>query len=221
MDGILWAGIQLKGDDKPLIEVNRGARGARANAQNAKRVMSQVAMGPNEKKCFVHEKQMYSVVCSADGNKFLVVTPEDFPRLTVFEGLDKMKTAFGLYKSDMVKLDEEMTKIAEKYSDRDANKVRAVQKQVDDVKAVMIDNIDKALERGAKIEDVCAETGRLVDEADKFQTGARQIKYQMWKKRIVFIIAGLVLFLVVAFIVILLACRDSSSTINWNKCKSK
>lgn len=222
MEGILWAGIQLKGDDKVLIEVNRGARGARANAQNAKRVLQQVTMGPNEKKCFAHQNQMYNIVTSADTTKFLVVTNEAFPRLTAFEGLEKMKGAFAQFKSDMVKLDEELTKIAEKYSDPDANKVRAVNKQVEEVKAVMIDNIDKVLERGAKIEDVCAETGRLVEEASKFEDGARELKYSMWKKRLLFIFAGIVIFLIIAFIVILLACRDTSGpTFNWDKCKSK
>jgi predicted S18 family serine protease len=217
--GIQYVGIQLVRTEDTHISQ---AVGSRALAQHAKQLLKQVQMGKNEKKSYNHQKFMYSLASDGEGHKYLVVTPEDYPRLTSFECLEQMKRVFAIYKSDVARLDEEVGKLVAKYSDPNANKVAQVRAQVEETKRVMVDNIDQVIARGEKIEDVCAETDRLQNEAAQFQRNARELKHQMWKKKLLYIFAGIVALLIIAFVVILLACRDGNDGIfNWDKCKAK
>jgi vesicle-associated membrane protein 7 len=217
--GIVFAGIQMPRTEEPHLSQQLGSR---ALAQHAKGLLKQVPMGKSEKKSYNHNKHMYCLITDADSVKFLVVTPEDYPRLTSFECLEHMKRAFATYKSDLARLDEEIGRIVAKYSDPNANKVMALKSQVAETRQVMVDNIDRVLERGEKIEDVCAETEQLTREAKRFEDQSRKLKYAMWKKKLVWIFAGVVAFLIIAFVIILLLCRESGKgAVNWDKCKAK
>ena len=85
------------------------------------------------------------------------------------------------------------------------DKVAAVQKQVDEVKNVMIENIEKVLDRGEKIELLVDKTQSLRNSADTFHRQGKQLRRQMWmnnlkmKLLVLFVVAflGFVIFLMV------------------------
>jgi vesicle-associated membrane protein 7 len=217
-DGIQYAAIQLAKAEEPRLEMKPGSRGL---AQHARQLLKQVQMGRNEKKSYVHAKNLYSLSTDQDGTRFLVVTPEDYPRLTSFECLDQMKRVYGTYQASD-RLEEEIGRVVTKYSDPSANKVASVKAQVEETKKVMIDNIDRVIERGERINDVVSETDRLANEANAFQTNARTLKRVMWKKKLLFVGLGIVILLIIIFIVVLLACREPNDGVfNWDKCKAK
>lgn len=60
------------------------------------------------------------------------------------------------------------------------SRVAAVQAAVDGVKAVMVDNIEKVLERGERIELLVDKTDGLRDSAGRFQAAGRQLRQRMW-----------------------------------------
>lgn len=60
--------------------------------------------------------------------------------------------------------------------------ISAVKNQIEDVKGVMVENIEKVLERGEKIELLVDKTDRLNQAAFKFESSSRDLRRAMlWK----------------------------------------
>lgn len=83
-----------------------------------------------------------------------------------------------------------------------ADNIAVVQARIDSVKDIMVENIDRVLERGEKIELLVDKTDRLNQQAFKFEKTARGLKNDLyWRgirnKIIVFVIVLLVIFFIV------------------------
>eukprot|EP00040_Diaphanoeca_grandis_P001212 m.17777 g.17777 ORF g.17777 m.17777 type:complete len:96 (+) comp11670_c0_seq1:51-338(+) len=63
-------------------------------------------------------------------------------------------------------------------SNRD--KLQTTQDQVDEVVGIMKGNMDKVLERDAKLSDLEDTSDKLVDGANRFQVTSKRLKNQMW-----------------------------------------
>jgi vesicle-associated membrane protein 7 len=87
-------------------------------------------------------------------------------------------------------------------SNQPVDKIAVVQAEIDSVKDIMVENIDKLLERGEKIELLVDKTDRLNQQAFKFEKTSRNLKNEIWcqgvrnKCIIVTIIALIILFIV-------------------------
>lgn len=155
---------------------------------------------------------------------FLVVADEAYGRSIPFKFLDHVKddflaswstkaltaAAYSLNTAYGRKLKEHMD-YCEQNPDK-LDKVAAVQKQVDEVKHVMIENIEKVLDRGEKIELLVDKTQSLRNSADTFHRQGKQLRRQMWwnnlkmKLIIFFIIAAII------FVIFLIACKGFQCT---------
>mmetsp|Transcript_1495 Transcript_1495/g.2815 ORF Transcript_1495/g.2815 Transcript_1495/m.2815 type:complete len:224 (+) Transcript_1495:163-834(+) len=60
----------------------------------------------------------------------------------------------------------------------------AVKNQIEDVKGVMVENIERVLERGEKIELLVDKTDRLNQQAFKFEASSRNLRRAMWWKNV-------------------------------------
>ncbi|CAA2935057.1 vesicle-associated membrane 727 [Olea europaea subsp. europaea] len=60
------------------------------------------------------------------------------------------------------------------------SKLSKVQAQITEVKGIMMDNIEKVLDRGEKIELLVDKTENLQFQADNFQRHGRQLRRKMW-----------------------------------------
>jgi hypothetical protein len=60
------------------------------------------------------------------------------------------------------------------------SKVSRVQQQVSEVKEIMMDNIEKVLDRGEKIELLVDKTENLRFQADNFHRTGRALRRRMW-----------------------------------------
>lgn len=75
-----------------------------------------------------------------------------------------------------------------------SSKVLEVEKKVDDVKRVMVDNMEKMLERGERIELLQDKTTLLSDGASRFQGQVRRMRNSFWfqqKKAMFYALGGL------------------------------
>ena len=85
-------------------------------------------------------------------------------------------------------LNEEFSKIIQGRMDyyntagNNVDSISAVQNQIEDVKGVMVQNIEKVLERGEKIELLVDKTDRLNQQAFKFESSSRKLRTAMWWK---------------------------------------
>ncbi|XP_005092540.1 vesicle-associated membrane protein 7 [Aplysia californica] len=83
--------------------------------------------------------------------------------------------------------------------------VAAVQKQVEEVKGVMSQNIERVLERGDRLEDLMDKTEELEAGAATFQRTSRKIQRRyFWKNKKMTIILACILLVVVLVIVLII-----------------
>lgn len=78
--------------------------------------------------------------------------------------------------------------------------------QITEVRGIMMDNIEKVLDRGEKIELLVDKTESLQFQADSFQRQGRQLRRKLWLQNLRFklMVAGGLLFFIL--IVLLIAC---------------
>jgi vesicle-associated membrane protein 7 len=76
-----------------------------------------------------------------------------------------------------------------------------VKNQIEDVKGVMVENIEKVLARGEKIELLVDKTEALNQSAKKFQKASKSLKDAMWWKNVK--MYGMIFMLVTAVVVII------------------
>ena len=100
-------------------------------------------------------------------------------------------------------------------ADRAIDNIGAVKSQIDDVKGVMVQNIEKVLERGEKIELLVDKTDRLNQQAFRFQSSGRNLRRHLyWKKMRCYIALG-----VMALLIVYVA-SVSMCGINYSQCRA-
>ncbi|KAI8030776.1 Vesicle-associated membrane protein 727 [Camellia lanceoleosa] len=87
------------------------------------------------------------------------------------------------------------------------SKLSKLKTQITEVKGIMMDNIEKVLDRGEKIELLVDKTENLQFQADSFQRQGRQLRRKMWLQNLQMklMVGGTVIALIV--ILWLIACK--------------
>jgi len=100
-------------------------------------------------------------------------------------------------------------------ADRAIDNIGAVKSQIEDVKEVMVQNIEKVLERGEKIELLVDKTDRLNQQAFRFESSSRALRRAMyWKKMRCYAIIAVV------SVVVIYAASVSLCGFNFHHCKA-
>lgn len=85
-------------------------------------------------------------------------------------------------------------------ADRGIDSIGVVKSQIEDVKEVMFNNIEKVLERGEKIELLVDKTDRLNQQAFRFESSSRSLRRAMyWQKMRCYITLGVIAVLLIYF----------------------
>lgn len=86
-------------------------------------------------------------------------------------------------------------------------KIKLVQKEIDDTKNVMFSNIDKIIQRGDRLEDIQDRTDQLVNNSSKFKKASQRLKRSMCVKnyKMAALITIIVMIILVFFILIIVA----------------
>eukprot|EP00388_Colpodella_angusta_P016218 GDKJ01040190.1.p1 GENE.GDKJ01040190.1~~GDKJ01040190.1.p1 ORF type:complete len:235 (-),score=43.56 GDKJ01040190.1:204-908(-) len=209
--GIMYAMIAGI-DGSTVAEVSR-VKGN--HSMNAKKVLQSIPKN-SDKRCIAHNNLYYNIV--GDGSFiYLCVTEESFSRVTAFNFLTAIKNnCGGGRKKSPQEMHSQLKKDVDFFSDPKNDKITKIRDDIAQVKEIMIDNIEKILERGDKIDNLVAKTDDLKTESTKFESNARELKWKMFKKRIFLTIIVIVVVLLVIFIIVLIAC--SKDGVNFKKC---
>lgn len=119
-------------------------------------------------------------------------------------------------------MNEEFSKIIkdrmEYYNSPNPNvdSIGAVRNQIDEVKDIMVQNIEKVLERGEKIELLVDKTDRLSKQAFKFESTSKNLRRTLWWKSVRTIVC---LTSVVGLLLFILAAGFCGG-LDFHKCKS-
>eukprot|EP00877_Chromochloris_zofingiensis_P007987 jgi/Chrzof1/3441/Cz12g25160.t1 len=155
-----------------------------------------------------------------DGNNFiyLVVADEAYGRQIPFAYLERLKDAFtekfgekgrtatthSLDRTFGPTIKREMEYCME--HPEEISKMSAVKSKVEEVKSIMVQNVEQVLARGEKLDVLVDKTDDLRDQAQKFQRKGATLRKKMWWSnfRVQLIVVGCVLLL--AVVIFLLAC---------------
>ncbi|KAL8508465.1 hypothetical protein ACS0TY_018915 [Phlomoides rotata] len=155
-----------------------------------------------------------------DGFTYCVVAEESAGRQIPMAFLERIKDDFvakyaggkaatapanGLNREFGPKLKEHMIYCTEHPDE--ISKLAKVKAQVSEVKGVMMENIEKVLDRGEKIELLVDKTENLHNQAQDFRTTGTKIRRKMWLQnmKIKLIVLGIVIALIL--IIILSVCK--------------
>lgn len=155
-----------------------------------------------------------------DGFTYCVVAVESVGRQTPIAFLDRVKDDFtkrygggktapagasSLNREFGSKLKEHMQYCVD--NPEEINKLAKVKAQVSEVKGVMMENIEKVLDRGEKIELLVDKTENLHSQAQGFRNQSTQVRRKMWLQnmKIKLIVLGIIIALIL--IIILSVCH--------------
>lgn len=165
---------------------------------------------------YVYDSHIFHYIVSG-GLVYLCMADEDFGRSTPFHFLDdvmrrwvdtyadrgKTALAYGMNEDFSRVLQKQMDTFSRHHSTR---KMHEVHSEVDEVRQVMVDNIEKVLERGEKIELLVDKTENLNQQAFKFRKQSSALKRAMWLKNVKLWSLVIFVLLVVAAIIALVVC---------------
>lgn len=158
---------------------------------------------------------MVHVLTHRSGVVFLCACDKAYANYMAFKYLEKISANFiAFFREDThrtpqacLSFTRQLKQEADFFNSPDANKLKKIQQDIDQVKSVMLENIDTILERGDKIEGLMEKTTLLLGESTTFSSNATSLRRKMWLKNVKLLAIAVLLVLGVLTIILLIACQ--------------
>lgn len=178
-------------------------------------LLGKIPRDQDGKRSYVYDAHVFHYLVS-DGLTYLCMTddPQQQRFRAPFAYLDDIQTRFlSMYGRERAQtafafaMNEEFSRILQRQMDffnsPNADASSTLQAKLDDVRNIMISNVDLVLERGEKLELLVDKTADLQHSAFKFERSSRQLRNEMLWRRIrcyglIAVGAGLLLFFITA-----------------------
>ena len=82
------------------------------------------------------------------------------------------------------------------------NKINQIKETIDDIKNKMVDNIDKILANGEKMDNLVDTTGQMVEDSEQYFKRSNNLKWKMRFRLIIAIIVIVMIFVIIIGIVV-------------------
>jgi len=185
---------------------------------------------PNEisKKTYVYDRHLFHFIVD-DGMVYLCMTDEEFGRRVPFAFLEDIKNRFIATYGNRGKtaplygMNEDFARILQNQMNyfsntQNVDKISKAKQDIDELKSVMVENIEKVLQRGDRIELLVDKTEQLEGQAIQFKKQSTALKRSMyWKNVKMCLLLVLVCVIIAYFIAAVICgllfqdCRSSSS----------
>jgi len=184
--------------------------------QVTKRILEKIPSEQDSKMSYVYDRHIFHYMVFG-GITFLCMADEEFGRRIPFAFLEDIKNRFKASYAERGKtalaysMNEDFSRVLknlmEYYSTNpNADKINRVKGEIDEVKSVMVTNIEKVLERGERIELLVDKTENLSQNAFRFKKQSTSLKRAMWFKNIKLIIIIIVVVMILLYIIVALVC---------------
>lgn len=201
MASIIYCLIASETSTTPLVEVSM----AEGNfPQIAVKLLSKIK--PNTSISYSYEDKYMFHHHNEQGLTYLCMTDTGFANRTAYTFLFEIKDRFTRKFGDDAKKgiglgankefsDEMKSRIVYYNTDPNADKLKAARRNIDETKDIMIENIEKILERGDKIELLVKKTVQMSDSAVSMRKTATAVRTHMWWKnfKMSLIVCGILL----------------------------
>ncbi|KAJ4952924.1 hypothetical protein NE237_029756 [Protea cynaroides] len=92
-------------------------------------------------------------------------------------------------------------------NDPNADRMNRLKGEMSQVRNVMIDNIDKVLERGDRLELLVDKTAHMQGNTFRFRKQARRFKNSVWWRNVKLTVALIVVLLIIIYVVVAIVCH--------------
>ncbi|KAF9905052.1 hypothetical protein EC991_002061 [Linnemannia zychae] len=180
----------------------------------------------NSKLTYVYDRYLFHYICH-DGLTYMCMADDTFGRRIPFAFLQDIKTRFltqysreramsAMVPYGMNEFSKTIAKQMEYFSTNpEADRIKQVQGEIEQVKDVMVHNIERVLERGERIELLVDKTDNLNQQAFAFKKRSTALKRTMWWKntKLTIILTSVIIFLI--YLIICSACGFPF----WSSCR--
>ncbi|KAF8952423.1 hypothetical protein CPC16_005521 [Podila verticillata] len=182
----------------------------------------------NSKLTYVYDRYLFHYI-REDGLTYLCMADDTFGRRIPFAFLQDMKERFlaqysreralsALVPYGMNEFSKTIAKQMEYFSTNpNADRIKQVQGEIEQVKDVMVHNIERVLERGERIELLVDKTDNLNQQAFAFKKRSTQLKRAMWWKNMKLMA---ILTFVIIFLIYLIICSACGFPF-WSSCRKQ
>jgi vesicle-associated membrane protein 7 len=201
-------------DDKTTVDFT--ARTS-AHMQKTRVVLQELSKQPrpDRRATYTGDNLNYHI-STFNGVIFLCCAERDLKQVVAFRMIEKIKAAYLAQKAGgSAALLSSIKREVEDVNTGKGDKVAQLQRDIDAVKDVMQDNIDRVLERGQKIDSLLESTEYLNESATTFSSNATELRRKMWWKNVKLLLLILFIVAIVIFVIVVVACGGFT----FEKCK--
>jgi len=186
-----------------------------------------------DKLTYTHGSYLFHYVTSSHRITYLCITDEDYERSRAFQYLSEIQRRFEMqYGSRSLTalpyaMDSEFSKVLasqiRRYasiSPSEVDKIDKVQGQVDELKGIMVKNIDSLTSRGEQLELLLDKTEDLNTNSVSFKRTSSGLARSMWWKDVKLTVIILFIVIIVSYVIVSICCGglDWKNVSNELKC---
>ncbi|CAG0882805.1 unnamed protein product [Darwinula stevensoni] len=159
---------------------------------------------------------------------YLCISDDDFERSRAFLFLNEVKKRFQMTYGSRVQtalpyaMNSEFSRVLANemrhFSDaRDDDTIAKVQGELDELKHIMVQNIDSLASRGERLELLVNKAENLSASSVTFRTTSRTLARTLWWKNVKMMVIAVLIGIVALYIIVSIACGG----LDWKKCVKK
>ncbi|KAK1316856.1 hypothetical protein QJS10_CPA05g01387 [Acorus calamus] len=193
--------------------------GAPTNASTiAKQILEKIPSGSNDSHVSYSQDRFVFHVKRTDGLTVLCMADESSGRRIPFAFLEDIHGRFvktygrACHTALAYAMNDEFSRILsqqmEYYSnDPNADRINRIRGEMSQVRNVMIENIDKVLERGDRLELLVDKTANMQGNTFRFRKQARRFRSTVWWRNVKLMIMLIILLLIIIYVVLAFVCH--------------
>ncbi|KAG0225001.1 hypothetical protein BGW41_004842 [Actinomortierella wolfii] len=177
----------------------------------------------NSKLTYVYDRYLFHYICE-DGLTYMCMADDTLGRRIPFAFLQDIKERFlaqypreralnAVVPYGMNEFSKTIAKQMEYFSTNpNADRIKQVQGEIEQVKDVMVHNIERVLERGERIELLVDKTDNLNHQAYAFKKRSTALKRSMWWKNVKLMAILIFVMIVISYLIVASVCGFTLST---------
>jgi len=187
-------------------------------------------ISPSHSKLSYQHGNFYFHYISDNGLTFFCITDENFPRIVAFQFLDEIKNTFYKYYGSLgltampysmntefgAVLQTQMKRFSASAdpNNRVDERMRQIQQQTEEVKGIMIQNIETITERGESLELLVEKSMELSYDSVNFHTRTRDVRRVMFWRNFKLSCLAIIIVIVIIYLIVTIACGGFT----WDSC---
>lgn len=182
----------------------------------ARRILEKLPSETDSRVCFSEDRYIFHIL-SADGLTFLCMANDTFGRRIPFSYLEEIHMRFMKNYGRIAQhapayaMNDEFSRVLHQQmeffsSSPSADTINRVRGEVNELRTIMVENIDKILERGDRIELLVDKTGTMQDSAFHFRKQSKRLRRALWMKNVKLLVWLTCLLIVLLYIIIAACC---------------